>query len=325
MKTRFEYEDFALRIDEQSDGFRVRLVRSPYGPREERFIPPFSPREQTALLDSLAGTSMPVDSRTHGGATRDLSPVSKFATFPESSPESIGDKLFRSLFEGKIRECFLRSLSHMESLPGTGVRIRLELDPTKPGLASLAALPWELMYRDESRDFLSRNLTTPVVRYFDVAHLQTAPPPIREELRIVVLLASPEGSPRLDQEGELARIESAWGARGDIRIIQPERPTLRALRAILRQTAPHVFHFIGHGTFDPATGHGGLLLEDDQGRAHPVTGRLLAETLKIGHQIRLVFLNSCEGARLPRREAQDPYHGVASALLRGGVASVLAM
>ncbi len=321
MRTTFEYEDFALRIDSLIDGFRVRLVRSPFGPREESFSPPYSSRELAALLDSLARALASSGSQT----ARHLRPAPMSLASESWSPEAIGDELFRSIFKGSILQCFTSSLHHVENLPNTGLRVRLELDPTQSGLAFLGALPWELMYRAETRDYLSRNLLTPVVRYLDVSHLQIAPPPIHDQLRILVHVSSPEGVPRLDHESELARIESAWGQRADIRIIRPERPTLRALRGLLRDTSPHVLHFIGHGNFEPTTGHGSLLFEDAEGRPHPVTGGLLAETLKIGHRIRLVFLNSCTGARYPRQEGQDPYHGVASALLMGGVASVLAM
>ncbi len=237
----------------------------------------------------------------------------------------IGDRLFRSIFRGSIRQCFVDSLHHIESLPDAGLRLRLELDPSKPDLASLGALPWELMYRSETRDYLSRNLLTPVVRYLDVSHLQVAPPPIRDRLRILVHVSSPRGVPRLDHESELERIESAWRQRADIQIIRSDRPTLRALRRLLRDTSPHVLHFIGHGVFDAVQGRGSLLFEDGASKPHPVTGSLLAETSKVGHRIRLVFLSSCEGARYPRQEGQEPYHGVASALLMAGVASVVAM
>lgn len=323
MRPTFDYEDFALRIDGQGDDLRVRLVRSPFGPREEPYSPPYTRTALTALLDSVERALTPFGSSVSEQAVRALGPVTS-APF-SANLESLGDELFKSLFKGSILQCFFRSLSYVESRPNTGLRIRLELDPAQPELADLGAVPWELMYRAESRDYLSRNLLTPVVRYLDVSHLQTAAPPIRDELRILVLISSPDGMPPLDHESELERIHSAWGSRPDIRIVQPEQPTLRALRGLLRDTRPHVLHFIGHGVFDATTGHGSLVFEDAESKAHPVTGGLLAETLKIGHRIRLVFLNSCESGRLPRREGHDPYHGVASALLMGGVASVVSM
>lgn len=325
MTTTFAYEDFSLRIDDQVEGLRARLVRSPFGPREEPFSCPYDPQEINSLVDSLETTLTQAGFRAEDGVARDLRLATTSRASVPVSPESIGSELYRALFKGSILQCFFRSLSHVESRPNTGLRIRLEFDPSKPSLACLGALPWELMYRAESRDYLSRNLLTPVVRYLDVSHLQTAPPPIQDELCILVIVSSPHGVPPLDHDAELERIESAWGTRADIRILRPERPTLRALRRLLRETSPHVLHFIGHGAFDVTTGHGSLLLEDERGRSHAVTGSLLAETLKIGHRIRLVFLNSCEGARLSRREGQDPYHGVASALLMGGVASVVSM
>ena len=67
--------------------------------------------------------------------------------------KEIGTSLFRALFAGEVASLFHASLS---SLPGEGygLRIRLELDLRNPELAPLQELPWELLCRPETGDFL---------------------------------------------------------------------------------------------------------------------------------------------------------------------------
>ena len=84
----------------------------------------------------------------------------------------------------------------------------------------------------------------------------------------------------------------------------------------------HILHFIGHGGFDDASGEGALLFEDAAGRGRPVSGEQLATVLNNKTSLRLVFLNSCEGARA---SIQDPFSGVASSLIQREIPAVIAM
>jgi hypothetical protein len=93
------------------------------------------------------------------------------------------------------------------------------------------------------------------------------------------------------------------------------------LRESLRDGSYHVLHFVGHSDFT-ASGDGVLYLEDSQGGHAPVYGTELANLLADQTRLRLVVLNSCEGARTT---LTDPFAGVATTLVQLGVPAVIAM
>jgi len=101
-----------------------------------------------------------------------------------------------------------------------------------------------------------------------------------------------------------------------------EDPTLLGLKRKVRHDEYHIIHFIGHGGFDKASGEGALLFEDDNGRGRTVSGDQLAAVLYGKRSLRLVLLNSCEGAR---NGVDDPFSGVAASLVEREVPAVIGM
>jgi len=81
---------------------------------------------------------------------------------------------------------------------------------------------------------------------------------------------------------------------------------------------------MGHGDFEPESGEGAILFGGPGGR-RPVTGRHLAAKVKDLDALRLVVLNACETAVVGGKAAQDPFAGVAAALVLGGMPAVVAM
>ena len=71
-----------------------------------------------------------------------------------------------------------------------------------------------------------------------------------------------------------------------------------------------------------STESGILVLEDSRGQPNEVTGDDLGGFMQDEKSLRLVVLNSCEGARASH---VDPFSGVASALLRCGIPAVIGM
>jgi hypothetical protein len=84
----------------------------------------------------------------------------------------------------------------------------------------------------------------------------------------------------------------------------------------------HIFHFIGHGGFDRDADEGILALADENDALHRFRATELGRLLADHHSLRLVILNSCEGARGGSR---DIFSSSASILLRRGIPAVLAM
>jgi tetratricopeptide (TPR) repeat protein len=311
-----QFEEFALRIQPAGAGrWAVQVTKSPYGSKassELIVVPHEEPGLAQALEAAVRGTR---------GVRRNFSEDSDDEVL---APQAVGDRLFRSLFSGPILETFLMSLGRVEHQADSGLRIRLTFDPSLPNLPEVIGLPWELLYRSDTRDFLARNPLTPVVRYLEVPRL-TAPAPLTSSLRILVVRSGPSDVAHLDLDSERDRLIDAWGGKEQVEIEILDRPNLLSLRRKLMGASFHILHFMGHGDFDAQSGEGVLVFEDAAGRSTHVSGAVLAEALKDSRSLRLVFLNACDTAQLGRRRGQDPFSGVASALVMAGLPAVLAM
>ncbi len=315
------FEELSLKLRPDGKGaYCTEVVQSPYGCRDV----PFDPRDLGFPLEAIP-ESLALAVRGGNETGRDLGskPSTTSGLKLSLTPQQIGEALFRALFRDDLLRTFLLCLGRMESRPDHGLRIRLAFDPTEPELRKLIALPWELLYRSETRDFLSRNSRTPVVRYLEVPRL-TAPADPGDRLRILVALASPRDVAALDLEKECLQMKEALSR--DLRIEARflDHPTPAILRAALQDSEFHVFHYMGHGGRDTATGEGFLLFEDSRGYSQPVSGAVLGEVLKGSPMLRFVFLNACRTAQI-QRDGGDPFAMVASALVLAGVPAITAM
>lgn len=290
-----QYKDFEVTILPPREGeFPVR-VRSPAGDDQGTFSLPF---DEEGLADL--------------------------------SPESLGGRLFEALFSGQVRSLFDASLGMIRDRPDVGLRIKLCIDPEEsPELARLAGLPWEYLYRRDTREFLSLSMHTPVVRYLEVPR-PAEPLPLEKPLRILFVLASPRDQPPLrveEEKGGISRALEQQRRAGQVEFEFVEGPdTATRLRRKLEEQAWHVVHFMGHGDFDPHSGKGQLCFEDQEGNTAPFSADKLMILLRDYPTVRLVFLNACRTAAMAGGgEQHDAFMGVASALVLGGVTAVIAM
>jgi Tol biopolymer transport system component/outer membrane protein assembly factor BamD (BamD/ComL family) len=315
MNPMIEYQDFSLKIEpKRGDVYPVIVLRSPAGEGRSSFQLPFEPDEVGNILLDLSqavrsGGRSPVRD-TSPGATR-------------TPPQRIGDQLFSALFSGPVRSLFDRSLGMIHGRQ-RGLRIKIHIDPEHPSLAQLASLPWEFLYRKETRDFLNLSSLTPVVRYLDVQRPYT-PLTLEPPLRILVVVSDLADYARLDLERERALIEATWGRQEGVEVEFMEQATILALQDRLTGRPYHVLHYMGHGDFDRHTGRGVLLMEDENGLEDRVDGATLGVLLHDIHTMRLVFLNACETAKLTREKGLDPFAGVAAAMVMAGIPAVVAM
>jgi beta-lactam-binding protein with PASTA domain len=199
-----------------------------------------------------------------------------------------------------------------------GLRLKLHVQPSE-----LSVLPWEFLY-DPSRDYLCLSTMTPLVRYLNlplpVEQLAVTPP-----LRILGMVASPQGLPQLDVGHEKRLMEEAIKgprAEGLVELTWVQGQSWRDLQRAMRRGPWHVFHFIGHGGFDLETEEGAIVLSDEEGRKQLLGASRLARLLDDHHFLRLAFLNSCEGAKGSERDA---FSSTAAALVRCGIPAVVAM
>lgn len=243
----------------------------------------------------------------------------------EAQMHALGDQLANlALPEGILREHFLLSLHEVES-KGEGLRLRLVID-AEP----LAQVPWEFLRLQQAAgkgptDFLALRREVSIVRSNQVQASQRSLPQ-RDHMRLAAMLSSPIDQDELPLDEEKKLLESAVGAlnpdsgRPRAVLSLAEHPaTLDALKKVLEGEAD-VFHFGGHGIYDPAAQEGKLILEKPDRTSEFYEAEKLAARLRDA-KVRLALLGACESGRV---NGQNRWSGVASALTREQIPAVLA-
>ena len=221
-----------------------------------------------------------------------------------------GEELRRILLPDPIWTLWRESLGRAGE---AGLRLRV-----RPGDPRSAALPWELLHDGERGEFLALNPATPLVRYLEgPIPLPPGPPPA--PLGLLLASAAPTDADPLQVAGELAQIAQAL-APAPLSIQQQPHMQVNQLRDLLLRHRPHVLHFAGHATWDPDRRQGQLVLENAKGQADPLADHILATLLRQSG-VGLVVLNACESGVA----GQEPWSGLAQALVQAGVPGVVAM
>ncbi len=228
--------------------------------------------------------------------------------------QEIGNRLYKAVFSREVLELLRTAKNSL--LPWEGLRLRFE---TK----SPEALEWPLETLHDGKSFLAFQKDSLIVRHQGplrkLPTLWAFPP-----LRVLVVTASPKGPEPLEVEQEFTAIQEALEPLRKKRRVEVDRldnPTFAALSDKLDGKKYHVLHFIGHGAFNQNDGRGLIYLADSSGSAQAVEGLALAVLLEPHSSIRLVVLNTCEGAVA----RGDRFLGVAQALIHQGIPAVLAM
>lgn len=316
-----EYQDFVVSIERDGPGtYRKRVLESPAGQGSDLFEPPFPLEELSGLLDTLG-----FDIRS-GRGLRDIGTALNqgVSVQPERGPKEIGTALYQALFSGQVGDLYAESRGRAEAA-GRGLRIKIRFDPGTSGMSWVSVLPWELILRPDTEEFLGSDLLSPVVRYLEVPR-SSALPDFQAPLQILVALASPIGTSPLNLKEERRRLEKELGGRPrEIETDFLENATLDGLRKKLRSRRFHVLHFMGHGEWNASTAEGSLLLEAADGNCDLIGGSLLAYAIKGTSMPVLVVLNACNTARSAGFEGASPFGGVAAALVRKGIPAVVAM
>jgi hypothetical protein len=305
------YEDIALQlVADGPEGYRV--LAEGVGEESAPFVPPLPPPAGGGAEIPKAGRDVlpPAGATVGAGWSSGAVPA-----------EETGARLCRALFSGPVRDLFQRAIGRQERLAGRGLRIRIKIDYRDARTAWLSDLPWELLYW-EGR-FLALSRFTPIVRGGLVAHpaatFALAPP-----IRILAVGAHPRGVPALDLARERRAIEAALRGGAYAQATFVEQIGREGLRRLCAERRFEVLHYMGHGEIDRASGHGRLLLAEEDGTPSSLADDLLVELLDSDAQPALVVLNACHGgeAGAPRHERPT---GLAPALLLAGLPAVLAM
>jgi hypothetical protein len=304
------YRNFDLRFARSDADYRVEVRDAPAGEALGRFVPPLGDDELAEQLGFL---------RPGGSPARNLVMAAPTQAAPRSALETataLGTRLYGALFNGDVGMCFQRSIDQT-LLRGERLRVRLRMDETP----ELSRQPWEYLYDTDRSQFLGLSDIS-VVRYPDRAD-PVAPLAVTPPLRIAVMIAAPVDAPALDGETEwqeLSRALRELTASGRVELVR-FGASLSDLVPKLRECAPHVLHFIGHGSFD-TTGGGQLVLEAAGGRMQSVSAQEFGALLVGSNSVRAVVLNACDTAASDRF---DPAAGAAQRLVKMGVPAAVAM
>ena len=297
------------------DDFRVSFARDGAGSYSVTSRAPDGRRVQTAFTMPMTTSRLEEAVLQLGRArSREVAPGDAIAV--KANAEELGGDLAMALFDNTLGP-FFEDARHASAATGRGLRLTLSLAATP----ELLSVPWELLYRRPN--FLASQRRTPVVRYLEVGD---APPPqiIEGTVRVLGVVASPTGLPALDVEDERRRVEQALAGmvqRGLVQLDWCDPATPRSLRERLRDGSYHILHYVGHSAFTDA-GEGLLFLSNDDGSAAQITEAVLTNLLGDQTSLRLVVLNSCEGARTT---LTDPFAGIATSIVQLGVPAVIAM
>lgn len=245
-------------------------------------------------------------------------PLRSYRSTPMEEARRFGERLFEALMVEEVRDIF-RSARRAAESSRKGLRLTLCLSDAP----KLMDLPWEYLY--EKPRFLSQSIYSPVARSLDLRDVPTAYP-LNLPLNVLGLISSPNGFAALSVEREREKLTAALAplcGEGLVNLEWLDRGTLRGLdEAINQHDEIHIFHFIGHGGYDTRDQSGVLILENECGDPHEVSGEELGLLLQDERSLRLAVLNSCEGARSSH---VDPFSGTAASLVHYGVPAVIGM
>lgn len=141
------------------------------------------------------------------------------------------------------------------------------------------------------------------------------------------MIASPADQTPLNTAIERQRLERALAelvAEGLVELEWLAGETWRDLhRAMRPNRGPwHVFHFIGHGSFDATRDEGLLAFSNRDGSSDLRTATDVARLLSAQPTLRLALLNACEGAYASQT---DIFASTAATLVQRGIPAVIAM
>jgi hypothetical protein len=308
LAARSQYLDFEIEVGQGAGlDYPIAIIQSPAGPARETMRFPY---DELALENRLQSLKIAL-LHAAGGQRQVL-------TDEERLVQDFGRDLFNALFSGEARKRFDASCAEARQ-QGKGLRLKLRLNPPE-----LARLPWEFLYDPRRAEYVCLSRETPIIRYLELPQL-IQPLAVSPPLRILGMTVSPEDLASLDIPREKRRVEKALGplqVKGAVQLTWLAGTTWRDLHRAMRDGPWHIFHFIGHGGFDRRADEGFIALAGEDGQAQPLLATELGRLLADHFPLRLVLLNSCEGAM---GSEHDIFSSTAAILVRRGLPAVLAM
>lgn len=227
-------------------------------------------------------------------------------------PMNLGVSLYQCLFHNSVANMLNKSLGGVLLADDQGMRIRLKISPPE-----IAALPWEVLYDQSTRCFLSTSGKMPLTRYIQLDEPIKA---LKIEPPVKVLVLIPEGS-GLEVGKEKAIITEALGELEPVEIrVLEGKVTRSAISRTLVEEQYHILHFIGHGIFESNQGY--LVINSEQEERDLISADDFASFFISYPSLKLIVLNSCQGAEV---SSTKELAGMAPQLVARGIPAVIAM
>lgn len=278
----WEYDDFDVAIDDKhNDAYTIRVFKSRAGEVSAQSV---LSNNDTALIDGLAAL--------------------KTQLVDPAKVQALGARLLNALLNDDVNDAFRVSLARADERK-VGLRIRLRIGPP-----ALKRLPWEFIYDTRTASYLAARNRVVVSRYLE--NLQgVGDVPRPDQLKMLVILSSPDGVDKLDLDQEQQRISAAVKRVVDSgQMAEPTylvNPSSSDIRGQLVDHVYHIVHYAGHAFFadtdtvmfgQPVRANTGYVgLPGDGGYVRLLDEDAFALFFADYNEIRLIVLNACASAQ----------------------------
>jgi hypothetical protein len=240
---------------------------------------------------------------------------------------STGERLFDAVFTGKVSALYRRWYNAIgaTNIPRIGVKLI-------NAVPEFSALPWELLYDSEIKQYICFSSKTIFMRGIEADDLSTTRP---FPINVLAVSARPKtvgenSIPEIDVDGEKDILEDALAdleAQNKITLSYAASSSYEGIRDRLENPQDirgwDVFHFIGHGGLDDRTQEGYVIFQaEGDTRGVAVSADSLVDLLNLPRRLQLVVLNSCSGAESKPGEL---FSSSAIKLITAGIPAVIAM
>lgn len=302
------YDDFFVRIasiEGATDRYQVSLQREAGAPVSEEIDIPISAADRFEAMPLEAFSArggIPVTRDAHFRANDLMAYLRQHGT-------QLYDMIFTSAAQRNFFEEALKTSRHL--------RIILEFNDQR-----LMQLPWESLYVPALRTFPGLVTKYSLVRHFPQA-ISLTPRTLSPPLRILVVATNPHDAVLLDIKQEIEILNRTLAPaiqEGHVQLKIVEQGTLPAIQHDMRVFRPHLFHFIGHGTYQVDAQEGALIFENEDGTMRAV-GASDLKTLLVDSNIILAVLNACDTGATGQQNVNT---GIAGTLVNDGIPAAVA-
>jgi ABC-type branched-subunit amino acid transport system substrate-binding protein/DNA-binding XRE family transcriptional regulator len=234
----------------------------------------------------------------------------------EQRIQIFGRELFNALFYGDVYTLYEKAKRELNRANDERLRIRLCMHSPE-----LTVLPWELMYDPHAASYLCLERSISLVRYQE-SEDSYSPLQVELPLNILGMAAIPKHQGKLDIQIEKRALKTQLKSLSQsMKLSWLSGSSWDDLRKAMGRGPWHIFHFIGHGSFNTSTKEGFITLVDTKDNPVSINARDLSLLLD-QPSLRLVVLNICSAAF---GNCADGFSGVASVLAQRNIPAVIAI